>query len=402
MIDTVEKSYWIAFSFFEGIGPMRFKLLLDYFDSAKSAYLAGKNELLKIGLSLSLVEKFCAFRSEIDPEKVFALENNLFLKNNYPLVDFEKMLCDPERKGQLKWVAKYHRFRQQKNLKIAVLSWRDKEYPEKLKTIPSSPPVIYLKGADFSVFKNPSLAVVGTRKISVYGRQATEKLVGELSGAGLTIVSGMAYGIDSIAHKTALANKGKTIAVLGCGVDIIYPAENTDIYNQADLVVSEFPPGMPPLPGNFPARNRIIAGLTDAVLVIEAAQKSGALITAKAAAEQGKEVFAVPGPITSPLSEGTSYLIKQGAKLVYTIDDILNELPGFKDTGVRRARKEIRKPVNLSSDEQKVFVVLESEALEVDDIIAKTGIGSGKLTGLLTMMKLKGIVKELGGGYWGV
>ncbi len=207
-----------------------------------------------------------------------------------------------------------------------ILTSDNKKYPDRLRRIELVPPKIYVKGNDFSIFKKPAIAVVGSRKASYYGRQTTRKLVSQLVKKGFVLVSGMARGIDSVAHATALEAGGQTIAVLGSGIDVIYPPENKNLYLKINLIISEFPPGTPPERKNFLIRNRIIAGLSDGLLVVEAAKRSGTLNTAKYAAEQGKEVFAVPGPINSPLSEGTAWLIKQGAKLVYSIEDVLEEL----------------------------------------------------------------------------
>lgn len=210
---------------------------------------------------------------------------------------------------------------------FTTLTPLEKDYPYRLQFIPTPPPQLWIKGKNLDLFKKPALAVVGSRKPSNYGRQAAKKIVGELVKLGFVIISGMARGIDSTAHKITLANKGKTIAVLGSGLDVVYPPENKSLYNQIQLVVSEFPAGTPPKGNNFLSRNRIISGLSDGVIVIEATRRSGTLNTARHAADQGKEVFAVPGPITLPTSEGTAWLIKKGAKLIYNVNDILAELP---------------------------------------------------------------------------
>jgi len=209
---------------------------------------------------------------------------------------------------------------------MRIIKRESQNYPEKLKNISQPPEILYAKGREISILNRPAIAVVGSRNATAYGRWATKTLVEQLIGEKFAIISGMARGIDTIAHYTALNSGGKTIAVLGSGIDVVYPPENRNLYRKINLVLSEFPPGTPPEAKNFPRRNRIIAGLSDAVLVIEAAKRSGSLITARFAAEQGKEVFAVPGPISSPQSEGTCWLIRQGAKLVYDINDILEEL----------------------------------------------------------------------------
>lgn len=212
--------------------------------------------------------------------------------------------------------------------KVKIIKIADKIYPESLKNIPDPPKVLYCLGNLEVLRKN--IAVVGTRQITKYGQFVTAKLVKELVENNITIVSGMALGVDGVAHRTALENGGKTVAVLGAGVDVIYPREHKDLYNSilesGNLLISEVPPGTLVERKLFPARNRIISGLSEAVLITEAAIDSGSLITARMALEQGKEVLAVPGPITSKYSEGTNYLLKQGAKLVTSVEDILETL----------------------------------------------------------------------------
>ncbi|MCX6724559.1 MAG: DNA-processing protein DprA, partial [Candidatus Shapirobacteria bacterium] len=263
-----EKKYWIGFSAFNGIGPKRFALLRNYFGSARSAWEARLKELLAIGLEQKLVENFVKFRQDFDLNSYF-----LRLREN----------------------------------KIECQTLVDKNYPENLKKIDNPPYVLFVKGK-IKPQDELALAVVGTRKMTAYGREVTESLTQQLVNFGLTIVSGLARGVDTTAHQTVLQNGGRTIAVLACGLDIIYPPENKklaeEIANGHGVLVSEFPPGHQAVPGNFPARNRIISGLSLGTLVIEGAQDSGALITARHAADQGREVFAVPGPITSQNSAG--------------------------------------------------------------------------------------------------
>jgi len=287
--------YWVAFNTFQGIGPVRFLAILKAFGSAEAAWQGSRQEWKSLNLGNRLKEKFFKYRQNFDPLVYF----NLF--NSEPI-----------------W----------------PLTLADEEYPPLLREIDSPPFVLYIKSglsrAELKTFFSfPSLAVVGTRKITSYGRQITKQLTQELAQAGLVIVSGMARGVDSVAHWTALEAGDRTVAVLGCGVDIIYPPENRGLYQSIlknGLVMSEFPPGTLPLPGNFPSRNRIIAGMSLGVLVSEGARKSGSLITASLAAEFGREVFAVPGPINSKLSAGPMFLIKNGAKLVSKTEDILEEL----------------------------------------------------------------------------
>jgi len=209
---------------------------------------------------------------------------------------------------------------------FTTLTPLEKDYPYRLQFVPNPPSKLWLKGKNLDLFNQPTLAVVGSRKPSDYGRRAVKKIVGRLVERGFVIVSGMARGIDSLAHKLTLGNEGQTIAVLGSGLDVIYPPENRNLYQKIQMVVSEFPPGTPPRGNNFLKRNRIISGLADGIIVVEATRRSGTLNTARHAAEQGKEVFAVPGPITSPTSAGTAWLIQKGAKLIYKVEDIVEEL----------------------------------------------------------------------------
>jgi len=365
---TEDTSYWLAFNSFDGIGPLRFKLLLEYFGTAKKAWEAGEDELVKIGLGEKLASRFDFFRQSFDIS------------------------------GYLKKV---------QEASVFVLTWEEEAYPKFLKEIGAAPPVLYLKSKSLEflkkLFEKPCLGVVGARKITSYGRQVTESLVSDLVANGLIIISGLARGVDSVAHKTAIDDGGLTIAVLGSGVDIIYPPENKRLYQEIaenGAVISEFPLGYPAVPGNFPARNRIISGLSLGVLVTEAAEDSGALITASSAAEQGREVFAVPGPITSPLSKGTAELIKKGAKLVYNVDDILEELKiSPKKLGLDKIVESMK---GLKDEEKKVLELLENENLSADEIIRKTGWETAKVGSILSMMEVKGLIKGLGEGKYGI
>ena len=268
------------------------------------------------------------------------------------------------------------------------------KFPPLLKQINYPPLGIYYKGN--IDFLGQPLAVVGTRKCTVSGKLITEKIVQELARYNFVIISGLARGIDTIAHQVALRNRSFTIAVLGSGINIISPPSNRNlarkIINQG-LLVSEYPPAMPPYPGNFPWRNRIISGLAKAVLVIEAPQKSGALITAKFALEQNRDVFAVPGSILSQKSQGTNYLIQQGAKLIQTTDNILEEFNINPQT--------IHSPkVLLSPQEQAVYNQLTNQPLSVDKIIANTHLPSSIVLTQLSMLELKQLIKSVSGNYY--
>lgn len=292
-MDLEDKEYWLAFSVFQGIGPIRFNHLLNIFGSAKKAFWSPERKWREIGFSGKLVARFLNFRRHFD---------------------FDSYFLRLEKKG------------------VRAIFAEEENYPKLLKEIVDRPSVLYVKskGTGGDLLSKKAVAVVGTRKVTTYGRQVTQMITEGLVSAGLVIVSGLARGVDKIAHETTINNQGLTVAVLGCGLDMIYPPEHQPlaerIVQAGGAVVSEFPLGVEAAPGNFPARNRIISGLCLGVVVTEAAEDSGSLITASCAAEQGREVFAVPGPITSPLSAGTSELLKKGARLVSGVGDILEEL----------------------------------------------------------------------------
>ncbi len=384
-----DRPYWVAFNVFQGIGPIKFLAILRAFGSAEAAWRGSRRQWEKLNLSRHLIKEFIEYRQGFDP---LLYLKRLTAEENKPSSLGAERRYSPLRPGPI-W----------------PLTWVDKEYPPILREVDSSPFVLYIKTGLRkeewqALFSSPSLAVVGTRKITAYGRQTTSQLVRELVQAGLTIVSGMARGADSVAHQATIEAGGKTVAVLGCGVDVIYPPENRKLYQlilKNGAVISEFPPGMAPLPGNFPSRNRIIAGMSLGVLVTEGARKSGSLITASLAAQYGREVFAVPGPINSKLSAGPMFLIKNGAKLVSEVEDILEEL-GMGGLAAKRhsAKKAIRED-SLSTEERLIIDSLENENLTVDEIIRKTGIMIDKLNPLLTALEIKGIIGNLGGGRWG-
>jgi DNA processing protein len=244
-----------------------------------------------------------------------------------------------------------------------------------------------------------TIAVVGTRKASPYGITATEKIVTDLTLSGIVIVSGMAYGIDAAAHHAAISAGGKTIAVLGCGVDIIAPSVNADIYKKLTeegygAVISEMPLGLRPSKGLFPSRNRIISGLSRGVVVVEGASDSGALITARYAAEQGRDVFAVPGPITSTGSQASSLLLRQGAILTENADDVVSQL------GIAKSGKPSHNTKRIewqSKDEEKVGDALSRGPLDIDELVAATGLTINTISSTLTLLEVKGIVKDTGG-----
>ncbi len=281
---------------------------------------------------------------------------------------------------------------------VRIVTCLDENYPQSLREIHDYPPYLYLQG-DITTLE-PALAVVGSRRASSYGLVTTERLAGELAAAGITIVSGMARGIDTAAHRAALKAGGKSVGVLGSGIDVVYPPENRRLFAEMAAqggLISEFPLGTLPLPENFPRRNRLISGLCRGVLVVEAAEQSGSLITAQCALEQGREVFAVPGNISFSSSRGTNRLIKQGAKLVEEVADILEELPSFARPAMKR-----RSPPQLFLDEQEEMLcsLLATGALQIDEIITKSALTVGDVSAILLRLELKGIVTQLPGKYF--
>lgn len=264
-----EKKYWVGFNLIKGIGAVRLQALIQHFDGLEAAWKAAPADLAAAGLGLKLIERIVKARSQVDLDKIWARIESQGIK---------------------------------------ILTWEDEAYPQRLKEIEQPPPVLYLHG-EYLPEDLFAVAIVGTRRVTPYGRQITEELAAHLAGNGITVVSGLARGVDAVAHQTALKAGGRTIGVLGSGVDKIYPPEHRQLAERmsaSGAIVSDYAPGTPPDASNFPPRNRIISGLSLAVVVIEAGETSGALITAEFAAEQGREVFAVPGSILAPQSKGTN------------------------------------------------------------------------------------------------
>jgi len=278
---------------------------------------------------------------------------------------------------------------------IKIITCLDEEYPEALRQIYNRPAVLYYKG-DFLDFE-PAIAIVGSRKATAYGKWACEKFTKELVELGVTIISGLALGIDSIAHRTALDNGGRTIAILGNGIDIRYPKKNAKLYDEiceAGAIVSEFPPGTQPLSYNFPQRNRIISGLALAVIVVEAKERSGSLITAHHALEQGKDVFALPGNINSIYSKGTNKLIKDGAFPLLDIEDLLEVVGDFRERNQSHKMDEFDYST-LSDIERKIVELVKEGPIHSDMIAYRTGLDIITVNSMLTILEMKGIIKEL-------
>ncbi|MFO0706904.1 MAG: DNA-processing protein DprA [Nitrospira sp.] len=288
-------------------------------------------------------------------------------------------------------------------LRISVLSLSDSNYPKRLRTIHDPPPLLYCTGA-LEERDDLAVAIVGGRAATDAGRAVTEEIAQELAQRGWTVVSGMARGIDAAAHRGALAGQGRTLAVLGCGLDRTYPPEHDRLRRQIEAhgaVVAELPVGAPPQTHHFPRRNRLISGLALGVLVAEAATNSGSLITAKLALEQGREVFAVPGSVKESQCRGSNGLIKAGAKLVETADDILEDLLPQVEPGRcaehGRAVHTHEASRSLDSDEQRIVAVLSRDALSVDQVIAQTGMNAAQVTATLLALELAGRIRQLPG-----
>jgi len=278
-----------------------------------------------------------------------------------------------------------------------IVTCFDEEYPNKLKNIDGAPHILYYKG-NLSAANNLSIAVIGSRKATNYGKWTAEKFTKELSDFGVTIISGLAMGIDTIAHQTAIKYNTRTIGVIGCGINIVYPKKNETLYRQiveADgAIITEYPFGMEPMPSNFPDRNRIISGLSDGILVIEAQEKSGTLITVGHAANQGKEIFAIPGNIESLYSKGTNALIKDGAKIVTCIDDIIEEILEFKNMVYS---KKLINDNNMNVSELKIINFLTLSNATIYEMSENIDMEISDILSTLTILELKGIVKQISG-----
>jgi DNA processing protein len=277
---------------------------------------------------------------------------------------------------------------------VDVLTIRDPEYPVQLRNIPDAPLVLYKKGA--LEIGPDTIAIVGSRRASFESINMAEKIAQTLSSVGITVVSGLARGVDAAAHRGALKERGKTVGVLGCGIDICYPSENRSLFEkvyQEGCILTEYSPGEPPLQHHFPARNRIIAGLSKGVLVVEASQKSGSLITARLGLEYGREVMAVPGSIFDEGYRGANSLIKQGAKLIDGIDDIIATC--FPNLTLKK-----EKQVDLSDDERYIYTIIGSIKVHVDEVIEKSNMETRHVMALLTSLELKDAIRGIPGGFY--
>ena len=353
-----ELFYWLALSLTPGVGSTLIRRLLDRFKTPEAVFHAPAKELLKIeGLGEKVVGEI--------------------------------------RKGPLEKAVKKE-LTLLKEVGGTILTLKDDTYPKRLRDIYDPPALLYVRG-ELKREDELAVSIVGSRKTSPYGRWITEKVSQELARHGVTIISGMARGIDSLAHWGAISGGGRTIAVLGCGVDVIYPSENRKLFEkiiEQGAILSEFPMGSPPEGGHFPRRNRIISGLSLGVVVVQAGERSGSLITAGYALEQGREVFAVPGNVGAEGSRGTNQLIKEGAKVVESSEDILEEiLPQW------RREENIEPKVGgpghtLTGEERVLYELLGETPLHIDEIIRESRIDPGGVSSLLLNLELKGLITQ--------
>lgn len=356
-----ERFYRLALRMSPGIGPGKFSQLVDHFKCAKKVWEANEIDLRGCGIGKASAAQFVNFRTK------FVLES--YLKS------LEKS-------------------------KVDFCTQIDDFYPENLKQIDKAPAVLFYRGKIDKLNTAPPntrLAVVGSRKVTPYGRQVTEFIVKDLADAGCLIISGLALGVDAIAHKTTIENAGITAAVLGNGAEQCYPRENMLIYNSilesGGVIVSEYPPNTTPNRGTFPSRNRIIAGLSDAVIVTEGTQDSGSLITAADARAQGKKVFAIPGPITSTYSKGPNSLISEGAVPIMSAGDIL------KNLSISNNNQKILKQIKGGSKEEQLIIdMLMTRNMHVNEIVKTVKLPVSKINIILSLMEMKGIVKSSGTG----
>jgi DNA processing protein len=367
---------WIALNMTPGVGPRLATNLLERFGSPASVFHARRTELESL---------------RVKPQTIESIIKNEFAE---------------KADGELERV---------KNLGGDILILDDGSYPALLREIADPPITLYVRGDWRACFDQPCVGVIGSRMCSTYGENASEMLSRDLASRGITVVSGLARGIDTAAHRGAISGKGRTIAVMGTGIDGVYPKENNrlvqEILDSGGCLVSQFPLGTPPLRDNFPYRNRIISGSSLGVLIVEASERSGSLITARLAMEQNREVMAVPGNITSANSFGTNYLIKAGAKLVQQWQDVVAELPSDIAARILPPKIEEKKngnghqqeliPADLTDNERNVWSLLSAdEATHIDALLDASGLSFGDLNSVLVALDIKDIIRVLPGKHY--
>jgi DNA processing protein len=355
-LNMEDKLYWLALNMVPGVGPIAYRNLVGQFHDPERVFDASQKALAAVeGIGEKTIE---AIKS-LPAEDVAAAE-----------------------------------LKKAKDLGVSILTFRDQGYPKNLLQIYDPPPLLYVRGG-LDQGDSPMVAIVGSRKGSFYGRAMTKRISKDLASGGVTVVSGMARGIDTCAHLGALEAGGMTIAVFGCGIDIIYPPENERLFFDIidhGAIISEFPLSTPPEGKNFPKRNRIISGLSLGVVIVEATADSGSLITASHALEQDREVFAVPGNVGMATSKGTNALIKQGAKLVECAQDILVEiLPQYE------GKPDREEPPALNDEEDGIFQLLSHNPLHIDEISRLSQMEIRRVSTILLELELKGVISQLGG-----
>ncbi|HWH80459.1 MAG TPA: DNA-processing protein DprA [Candidatus Binatus sp.] len=353
---------WLALCRVKGLGCVSFKKLAARFSDPTKAFSASRAEL-----------------EQVEDLRAEAIEG---------LVNFAE------------WAEVDDEISRARTAGVTLIPFSDGRYPARLRMIADPPPLLYVKG-ELHERDDKSVAIVGSRSASDYGRRVARDLARGLAAMGFTVVSGMARGIDGMAHETALNAGGRTIAVLGSGIERAYPVEHQQLYqriSESGAIISELPIGTRPMAFNFPARNRLISGLSLGVVVVEATEKSGSLITASLAVDQGREVFAVPGEVGASRSRGAHRLIRQGAKLVENVDDILEEIaPQLLTRGNVARSAPLTLAPNASADARKVFTLLQENSLQVDEVIERSGFPAGRVLEILLDLELQGYVRQLPG-----
>jgi DNA processing protein len=357
-----EYAPWLALCRVKGLGCVSFKKLAAQFADPRKIFAASRSAL-----------------EEVEDLRADAIDG---------IVNFHEWAAVNDEIGRVRGAG------------ITLICYSEASYPARLRMIADPPPLLYVKGELHGV-DDKAVAIVGSRSASDYGRRVARDLARGLAGAGFTVVSGMARGIDGMAHEAALNSGGRTIAVLGSGVERAYPPEHDKLYQRISTngaVISELPIGTRPMAFNFPARNRLISGLSLGVVVVEATEKSGSLITASLAVEQGREVFAVPGEVGSSRSRGAHRLIRQGAKLVENVDDILEEIAPqlLARSGTANAAP-LALPQSASAEARNIFALLEAGSLQIDEVIEKSALAAPRVLQILLELELQGYVRQLPG-----
>lgn len=358
-----QRLYWFALSLLTGISPKRLHDLIAALGGAEAVWTADAEALRAVGCDARTSENLMNARSQLDID------------------------------GQMQQV---------RRMGAHVVTLADDNYPPLLRQIDDPPPALYVRG-DIRPEDTRALTIIGTRKATSYGRDVTNALVRGLTAAGVTIISGLAFGIDAYAHRAAVAHNGRTLAIMGCGIDRVYPQDHADLARQIarqGAVVTEFPPGSKAQQHHFPQRNRVMSGMALGVLVVEAPEKSGTFITVNAALEHGREVFAVPGSIFSSASAGTHRLIQEGAKMVTRVEDILEEIDDAHQQAQGRALVQAIRQNDTPVDETEAALLslLQTDALNIDDLVRQTRLSAAQVTSTLTMLELQGYVEADGRG----